>query len=242
MVGIRIKNIILELARRDILKEHHIKLSISPPLRLRQAEEAVDNARDREAKEDKRQLPAQISLVRVNRIRDAHAACHVHGLVDADRDGGRLGTESSGGDLGEDDEAERADGQVVEEVVDQHHGALRPDHARGARDDVEDADQEDEDGEEHEAVVEDLAPAPAGYQQPREDGAHPSDCQHADAEVERVVGVEPGELEEVHAVPRDQVVAGEGLDGVDDCGDGGSAKVAALETVGPRRGLCGLLF
>lgn len=115
-------------------------------------------------------------LIGIDHVRDGDGHGDADERLGRRGDGDGLGPDAGGGALAEDGEADGADREVVGEVPDEHEGGLGPGHAGGAAGDaVQDADEELQDHQGREAVEVDGAPAEAGQEIPRNDGADESD-------------------------------------------------------------------
>lgn len=181
------------------------------------------------------QLAPLIALVRVERIWDADGAGDVDEGIDGGGKGNGLAAQLGAARLAQDDEAQRSDGQVVEEVVDDHQRTLRPRKARigGIRGrDVEQSDEQHNQGADDKPPVVD-GPAPGqGHEWPRQERADEAKSEKADAEIEGRRRGQACELEEVHGVTDDEKVANQRLDGVDHGGDEGATQVCTPEALG----------
>lgn len=148
-----------------------------------------------QAAEKEAQLAPKVALVRIDHVGDGDRHDDARGGLDSggERDG--LAPDPGSGALAQDHETDRSDGEVVEEVPDQHQRGLGPDDTlvvRVAGDTVQDPDEQLQECQQGQAVVVDGASSQVHQQQPGEQGTHESHRQEADAHVERFGGGEAG--------------------------------------------------
>jgi hypothetical protein len=98
--------------------KHQIQLPIRPPLRLRHSSPTPNRAQRRQAAEKEPQFASQISLVRIDHIRDGDRHGDANGGLDGGGEGNGFAADASSADFAEDDEGDGADGEVVKEVPD----------------------------------------------------------------------------------------------------------------------------
>ena len=165
-----------KLPRRHIPVKQQVQLLVRPAPRLGHAEIRPHQTQPGQPAKEEAQFPLQVSLLRVDEVRDRDGHDDAEGPLGGGGGGNGLGADARGRALGEQDEADGADGDVVEEVPAEHDGRLGPcDRVGAARDAVEDADDELQEHQESEAVDEERSAAEAEEQTPGGEGAHESD-------------------------------------------------------------------
>ena len=119
--------VILELPQRHLPLEHDVQLLVGPVRALREAEEAPDQADQANTPEEEASLATPVGFVAVQHVRNRDGCDDGKQGLNSGSDGDRLVPETRGGDLGDDDEADRSDRQLVREGPDVHERGHRPD-------------------------------------------------------------------------------------------------------------------
>lgn len=143
-----------KLPWRDLPLEQNIQLLKRAAPTLRQPKPAPTVAHQTDRAEQEARFPAPVRLVAVQHVGHGDSEDDVGQSLDGSGDGDGAPAQPRGRDLGDDDEADRADGHLVDEGPDVHQRGLRPDDGRLAAAEVEEADDE-EDGrhEDHSGAV-----------------------------------------------------------------------------------------
>ena len=131
--------------------KENIHLPVRPSLRLRQPEIRPDKTQETHARPEKTSLPTPIPGRGIKHIRHNNTIQYAHDVVHVSGDDNRFGLEPRGWDLGDETVADGADGDVVGEGVDEEETADTP-ACSFAVGDGDEANEEEEEGEECEAV------------------------------------------------------------------------------------------
>ncbi len=125
-LGLAQEIVLLELPQRHPPLEHDVQLLIGPVRALREAEEAPYKADQANTPKEEASLATPVGLVAVQHVRNRDGGNDGEQGLDGSGDGDRLVPETRGGDLGDDDEADRSDRQLVREGPDVHERGHRP--------------------------------------------------------------------------------------------------------------------
>jgi len=155
--------IILKLPSWHFPLKKNIQFLERPPPTLRNAKPTPNQANQTNSTKQESRLAAPIRFVAVQHIWHCDGKDDgSHGL-DGGCDGNGAAAETGRGDLGDDDEADGADGHLVGEGPDVHEGCLGPDGTGVGAAEVEEADYEEDEGHEDHAGVVDCAAAEEGH-------------------------------------------------------------------------------
>lgn len=149
--------IVLELPRRDLLLEQNIQLLKRPSPALRQPEETPAQAHQTNPPKQEPSFPSPVRLVTVENIRHRDGRDDRRSGLYGGGDGDGAAAQTGRRDLGEDHEADGADGHLVGEGPDVHERGHGPHRGSVVGRDAEEADHEEKDGHENHARVVDSA-------------------------------------------------------------------------------------
>ncbi|KAH6608912.1 hypothetical protein Trco_002258 [Trichoderma cornu-damae] len=183
-----------------------------------------------QAAKDEAHLALEVPLIGVDHVGDGEVEDDAADGLGGGGEGNGGGPEGGAARLSQDGKGHGAEADVVEEGVDDGEGGLHPLGAAGV-DEVHDADEDEDGGEDAHAEDEDPAAAKRVHDGPAEDVAGQPAGGDADAEVEALLGGEAGELEEVGGEAEDEDDAGEVLAHEDAHADEGADAVGALEAL-----------
>lgn len=161
-----------ELSRRNALVKEQIQLLVAATHGLRDTVVGPYKTQPSQAPKEKAQFPLPVGLAGIDHVRDRSGHDDTQKPLGSGGGGNGLGANTSGRALGEENEADGADGNVVEEVPNQHKGRFRPDGTRRPTGNaVEDTDDELEDDEHSEAVVVQDSSAESDHEEPGDNSA-----------------------------------------------------------------------
>lgn len=231
-----------ELASTHFLLEQDVQLAVGPALGLWKAEEGPDDAEEAHASPEETGFGTPVPGGRVQHPGGDDVADEAADVVQVAGEHDGLLAETGRGQLGDEGVADGADGGIVDEGVDEKHGADGPLSGRVvARGQAQEADDEQQHVEDDETPQVEGTAAKDGDEIPGAEDTDGTEGVLDERHGEGVVGIEAGLLVEVGRVAH-EAGAAPGLDEPDDGADFGSSQIGLLEAVEVGGAFAGGLF